>query len=267
MSDETGGRVGSKNIREPLFGAKGAFGQDTAELYEFGPFRLEPAERKLSRNDEPVVLTPKAFDTLLLLVRNSGHLLEKDELIRTLWPDSFVEEGNLSNNIFVLRKALGEDPQYIETIPRRGYRFVGAVRQLPSPLARHQEKPQLEPARPATQGSASGAALPVFASLTPRRKLAAWLFVAGATCVVLGTLAYVKWRRPSGLPPLAAVPLTALPGWADFPVLSPDGTRVAFEWNGEQQFTAFDLYVKTIGNENLLRLTNDPCVFSFFARR
>ena len=156
--------------------------------------------------------------------------------------------------------ALREDPQYIETIPRRGYRFVGAVRQLPSPLARHQEKPQLEPARPATQGSASGAALPVFASLTPRRKLAAWLFVAGATCVVLGTLAYVKWRRPSGLPPLAAVPLTALPGWADFPVLSPDGTRVAFEWNGEQQFTAFDLYVKTIGNENLLRLTNDPAV-------
>jgi hypothetical protein len=56
------------------------------------------------------------------------------------------------------------------------------------------------------------------------------------------------------------VPLTALPGWADFPVLSPDGTRVAFEWNGEQQFTAFDLYVKTIGNENLLRLTNDPAV-------
>ena len=156
--------------------------------------------------------------------------------------------------------ALREDPQYIETIPRRGYRFVGAVRQLPSPLARHQEKPQLEPARPATQGSASGAALPVFASLTPRRKLAAWLFVALATCVVLGTLAYVKWRRPSGLPPLAAVPLTALPGWADFPVLSPDGTRVAFEWNGEQQFTAFDLYVKTIGNENLLRLTNDPAV-------
>src|SRR5215472_9781896 len=136
MSDETGGRVGSKNIREPLFGAKGAFGQDTAELYEFGPFRLEPAERKLSRNDEPVVLTPKAFDTLLLLVRNSGHLLEKEELIRTLWPDSFVEEGNLSNNIFVLRKALGEDPSYIETIPRRGYRFVGALRQLPSPPPR-----------------------------------------------------------------------------------------------------------------------------------
>ena len=79
-----------------------------------------------------VALTPKAFDTLHLLVQNSGHLLERDELIRLLWPDSIVEEGNLSNNIFVLRKALGEDPQYIETVPKRGYRFVGAVHRLSS---------------------------------------------------------------------------------------------------------------------------------------
>jgi TolB-like protein/DNA-binding winged helix-turn-helix (wHTH) protein/Flp pilus assembly protein TadD len=131
MSDESGRRTSLKNIREPLSAVAGALGQDTAELYEFGPFRLEPAERSLLRNNERLVLTPKAFDTLVLLVRNSGHLLGKDELIRTLWPDSFVEEGNLSNNIFVLRKALGEDPPYIETIPKRGYRFVGEVRRLP----------------------------------------------------------------------------------------------------------------------------------------
>ena len=136
MSGETGRRTSLRNSPEPLPAETVAFGQDTAELYEFGPFRLEPAERRLSRNNEPVVLTPKVFDTLVLLVRNSGHLLEKDELIRTLWPDSFVEEGNLSNNIFVLRKTLGEDPPYIETIPRRGYRFVGAVRQLASPPSR-----------------------------------------------------------------------------------------------------------------------------------
>ena len=142
MSEETGRRAGSKNIREPRLDATGAFGQDTPELYEFGPFRLEPAERKLLRNGEPIVLTPKAFDTLVLLVRNSGHLLGKEELIRTLWPDSFVEEGNLSNNIFVLRKALGEDPHYIETVPKRGYRFVGAVRQLPGAAPRRTEKSQ-----------------------------------------------------------------------------------------------------------------------------
>jgi DNA-binding winged helix-turn-helix (wHTH) protein len=85
----------------------------------------------LLRGNEIVALTPKAFDTLHLLVRNSGRLLEKDDLIRILWPDTFVEEGSLSNHIFLLRKALGEDLAFIETVPRRGYRFVGAVRQFP----------------------------------------------------------------------------------------------------------------------------------------
>ena len=270
MSDETGPRTGSKNIREPLFPSGGTLGEDTTELYEFGPFRLEPAERKLSRNDELVVITPKAFDTLLLLVRNSGHLLEKEELIRALWPDSFVEEGNLSNNIFVLRKALGEDPQYIETVPKRGYRFVGAVRQLPSPPLRHQEKPRLELASPATQRSAPDASSlilshsvhptpPTVAAFVRWRKLSAWLS-AGAVCIVVVAFAYLKWRHPPESSPLIAVPLTALPGWADFPAISPDGMQVTFEWTGEKEFTAFDLYVKTLGNENLLRLTNDPAV-------
>src|SRR6516165_2337595 len=272
MSDETGQRPSSKNTREPLFAATGASSQSTPELYEFGPFRLEPAERKLSRNNEPVVLTPKAFDTLLLLVRKSGHLLEKDELIGMLWPDSFVEEGNLSNNISVLRRALGEDPQYIETIPKRGYRFVGAVRQLPSPPNRLQDKQQLEPALPATQEPVSGAAPAApsnsvvqtpsaGAGSLPWRKLAVWVS-AGAVCIAAGagTFAYLKSRSPKPVQPLTAVPLTALPGWADFPAVSPDGSRIVFEWTGEQNFTAFDLYVKTIGNENLLRLTNDPAV-------
>src|SRR5258706_15430306 len=102
---------------------------------------MDPAERKLLRGNEIVVLTPKAFDTLLLLVRNSGHLLEKDELITMLWPDSFVEEGSLSNNIFLLRKALGENPAFIETVPRRGYRFVGAVRQFPRASPAQLDKP------------------------------------------------------------------------------------------------------------------------------
>src|ERR1700756_4041546 len=132
MSDESGRPGGSIRSRDSLFVAKDTTDRDRREFYQFGPFRLEPAERKLLRGSEVVVLTPKAFETLVLLVRNSGHLLEKDELIMILWPDSFVEEGNLSNNIFLLRKALGENPPYIETVPKRGYRFVGAVRQLPN---------------------------------------------------------------------------------------------------------------------------------------
>jgi len=142
MSDEIGRAGGSIKSRDSRFVAKDRTDRDRRELYEFGPFRLEPAERKLLRGSEVVVLTPKAFETLVLLVRNSGHLLEKDELIRMLWPDSFVEEGNLSNNIFLLRKALGDDPEYIETVSKRGYRFVGAARQFPrteKPLGEQRE--------------------------------------------------------------------------------------------------------------------------------
>ncbi len=94
--------------------------------FEFGPFRLDPVERVLLREGLPVALAPKALEMLLVLVRHRGHLVEKSALIQAVWPDTFVEEGNLSFNISVLRKTLGEAQEgrpYIETVPRRGYRF------------------------------------------------------------------------------------------------------------------------------------------------
>jgi len=100
------------------------------EIYRFGHFILDPTERVLSCEGMPVSLTPKAFDTLLCLVRNHGHILTKDELLKEVWPDTFVEEVNLAVNISVIRKALGENPQdcrYIATVPGRGYRFVAEV--------------------------------------------------------------------------------------------------------------------------------------------
>jgi TolB-like protein/Tfp pilus assembly protein PilF len=105
----------------------------TQMLYEFGPFRLDVAERRLSRNGEPVSLAPKVFDTLLALVENFGRLVEKNELISRLWPDTFVEEVTLARNISVLRKALGEsstERRYVETVPKAGYRFVANVTQI-----------------------------------------------------------------------------------------------------------------------------------------
>jgi TolB-like protein/DNA-binding winged helix-turn-helix (wHTH) protein/Tfp pilus assembly protein PilF len=141
VSEETGRRSACEDPGDLPSAAKEAPSRETLRLYEFGPFRLDPAERKLTRGNEIVALTPKAFDTLLMLVRNSGHLMEKGELLRTLWPDSFVEEGSLSNNIFLLRKALGEEPAFIETVPRRGYRFIGAVRQFPGAAPTHLEMP------------------------------------------------------------------------------------------------------------------------------
>src|SRR5712692_8160064 len=101
--------------------------------FEFGPYRLEVEECLLLRGGEVIHLTPKAFDTLALLVRRSGHLLTKEELIRELWPDAHVEENNLAQYISLLRRTLGdgiEGSAYIETVPRIGYRFVAAVREL-----------------------------------------------------------------------------------------------------------------------------------------
>ena len=104
-------------------------------LYEFGEFRLDTAERRLLRNGEPVSLPPKVFDTLVVLVQNSGHLLDKERLMHELWPDAFVEEVNLSVNISALRKTLGEvenGESFIETVPKRGYRFTAQVSELES---------------------------------------------------------------------------------------------------------------------------------------
>jgi DNA-binding winged helix-turn-helix (wHTH) protein/Tfp pilus assembly protein PilF len=102
-------------------------------VYEFGPFRLDLAEKALSKDGKFVALTPKAFDTLLILIEKGGRLVEKEELMKQLWPDTFVEENSLSQNIYLVRKALGEESQgarYIETVPRRGYRFTTPVRQV-----------------------------------------------------------------------------------------------------------------------------------------
>src|SRR5215467_6538009 len=106
---------------------------EAKHFYEFGPFRLDPVERLLLRDKQPVSLPPKTFDTLLLLVENSGHLLTKDELLNRLWPGTFVEEANLAQNISAARRALdgaNDGAHYIETVPKGGYRFVAQTRRI-----------------------------------------------------------------------------------------------------------------------------------------
>ncbi len=107
--------------------------------YRFGEFTVDRDQKVLLRNDSPLPLAPKVFDTLLILVDNGGRIVEKEELMKRLWPDSFVEESNLTFNIQQLRKALGDNarqPRFIETVARRGYRFISPVNgnsALPSP--------------------------------------------------------------------------------------------------------------------------------------
>jgi DNA-binding winged helix-turn-helix (wHTH) protein/Tfp pilus assembly protein PilF len=102
-------------------------------FYEFDLFRIDTQERRLLRDGEPVALTPKVFDLLLVLVENKGHTIGKDELMRRIWGETFVEENNLSRNISMLRKTLGEDhhdPRYIKTVPKLGYRFEPDVQEI-----------------------------------------------------------------------------------------------------------------------------------------
>src|SRR5512145_1767962 len=106
-------------------------------FYRFGEFTLDADQRVLLRNGKALLLAPKIVETLLTLVQNSGRIVEKKELMTRLWPDTFVEESNLTYTIVQLRKTLGDDarePRYIETIPKRGYRFIVDVEEVLSDL-------------------------------------------------------------------------------------------------------------------------------------
>jgi len=201
------------------------------QFYEFGPFRLDPARRLLSRQGEVIPLTSKVLDTLLVLVENRGRVVDKEELMKAVWPDTFVEEGNLTQNISMLRKVLGESPTqhaYIETLPKRGYRFVASVTEAAA-------GPWLN-RRKAVLGAAA---------------LLVVLGIAG------GTLLFHTGRTKSPVSSLTAVPLTSDPGFELHPSFSPDGNQVAFAWDGEKRDN-FDIYVKLIGAEHPLRLTTNP---------
>jgi TolB-like protein/Tfp pilus assembly protein PilF len=133
-------------------------------FYEFGPFRLDTQRCLLLREGHPAPLSPKAFETLLALVEQSGRVMKKEELISRIWPNSFVEEGNLTQNIFVLRKALGEGPndhRYIVTVPGQGYRFVAPVKVVPGQMhASRSHKPERSAPREDAGTVASLAVLP-----------------------------------------------------------------------------------------------------------
>jgi DNA-binding winged helix-turn-helix (wHTH) protein len=118
------------------------------EGYQFGPFQIDVNERACQRGDEVIPMTGKAFDLLLLLLRDPGRTLTKAELMADLWPDTVVEEKNLAQTIFLLRNALGDDserPAYIQTVPRHGYKFLPPV----TAVGRSQTIPAARPRRPA----------------------------------------------------------------------------------------------------------------------
>jgi Tol biopolymer transport system component/DNA-binding winged helix-turn-helix (wHTH) protein len=216
-------------------------------LYEFGQFRLDSRERMLHRNGDAVPLPPKAFDTLLLLVQNSGRALDKEEMMRQLWPDTFVEEVNLAQNVSLLRKTLGEnrgEPQYIETLPKRGYRFIANVREVEEPVA----------AVAAEQSK-------------PRPSGAGWrpmlLGVAGLLLLAVG-FAVSRFLPVTGPRPLQFTPLVVDTTLKLFPAWSPNGRTVAYagEANGKLQ-----IFTRTLGASTSTQVTHqdNDCFFPFWA--
>jgi DNA-binding winged helix-turn-helix (wHTH) protein len=197
-----------------------AIPQQTDRFYEFGPFCIVHRDRLLlcKGEGEAVPLTPKQFDILLLLVENRGHVVERNRLMEEIWPETAVEEGNLTTNISMLRKALDEGAsgqQYIQTLPRRGYRFVGQVNEvvadLPPPIARRGSGSPIlvgqEEADSETATLRSGETEPVARSRhpgpveSPFKALAAFMILA----IALAAIIFVKFLAGKPVPPRSEI--------------------------------------------------------------
>jgi TolB-like protein/DNA-binding winged helix-turn-helix (wHTH) protein len=209
---------------------KGAVTNGARRFYEFGPFRLDPNRHRLFCGDEVVALSPKAIQTLILLVENRGKLLERETLMDALWPHVIVEDANLTVAVSQLRKALnqnGDNAEFIETIPRVGYRFVADVCEVidgPAPLI-PEERKRLQPIADSAEANGTGTELPELQakiSLLPEqrrpRRMRRRLIVALALCLIIAVAAIAyRLARSSSSPPanissVAVLPLKNLTG-------------------------------------------------------
>ena len=189
---------------------------------------------------------------LKMLLEKAPDMITRDELKAALWAsDTFVDfEHGLNAAVKKLREALGdsaENPGWIETLPRRGYRFIGNVERASKEIGDN-------------RGDASGSKLAVRETSEKKRGRSIAMGIALTACVLVGTLAFLRPPPANESKMPAAVPLTTLPGAETTPALSPDGTRVAFAWDGgpQGQQKGLELYVKGVGSEKVVRSTNHP---------
>ena len=236
---------------------------DTA--YRFGQFEVNAASGELFKNGKRVKLQEQPFRLLVVLLENAGEVVSREDLRSRIWPeDTFVDfDGSLRVAVRKLREALDDDaesPRYVETIPKRGYRFL-APETFPEPAHGIGElgASPLSAEIAAPDDTRTGAPF-VHRSNWSRR----WVLTPILLLIVVAGIAIAfrifRQQRPQEQAALTAVPFTALPGQETSPAFSPDGSRIAFAWNGDPKGGAkgFDLYVKAIGSETLLRLTRRP---------
>ena len=214
-------------------------------LYAFGDFLLDPAERRLLRSGEPVPLTPKVFELLLALVERQGRVVEKEQLMELLWPDQYVEESNLKQSVSVLRRALGDSrarPQYIETVPKLGYRFIATVHE---PEATARAKPGMGVMAAGTAGETRSG------SKRGRSKRAAWLSLL-LLCLLAAGLSlafYGARKRLVRTPPFQQIKVMRLTsGGAWGPVISPDGKFIAHAANDADRRDSIWIRETSTGN-------------------
>jgi Tol biopolymer transport system component/DNA-binding winged helix-turn-helix (wHTH) protein len=216
----------------------------------FQDFELDLRAGELRKAGVKLKVTGQPLLVLAALLERPGEVVTRDELQKKLWPDTFVDvDHNLNTAINKIREALGdsaESPRFVETVPRRGYRFIGAI-PAPIPALVARETP------------------PVSRSHRNRAKI--WAVILTILVLSAGGFACLRWLQHKtseehevDMASLTPVPFTALPGAETSPAFSPDGSRIAFAWNGDPVSSGkgFDLYVKAIGSETMLRLTQQP---------
>jgi len=232
--------------------------QHTRTVTRFGPFEADLQTQELRKQGRRLRLPGQSFQILRMLLERPGELVTREELRTALWPsDTFVDfEHGLHAGVNRLREALGDSadsPRLVETLPRRGYRFIGAITppiSVPQPL---EGGSPAQPVSAAVETNRATAARPVWF------RVGMWVLAAAAVAL---TVAFIYPRSHPRTAPvtLSPIPFTTYEGTETMPSFSPDGSRIAFAWDGNPPpgSKGFDLYVKVIGSENLLRLTRHP---------
>ena len=250
------------------------------DLYAFGPFQLDIHQRLLTREGQAVSLQPKAFDTLLVLVRNSEKVVLKDELLNAVWPETFVEESNLSQNIFVLRKALGDADggrRYIVTVPGRGYRFAQTVRVvshievnvavtgLPARVFHPEERRDHESAKsPAVAVVPSPAGDPALERKASRPGTAFALVAVGALALVAGVLLYRHFSKAPRL--LSVTQITHSSRVDPWGRLFSDGSRVFLLEREGDHWNSMQAATQSGGTAPFLTTFHNTRIFSLSAK-